>query len=160
MSTLFFLSHICSMNAFFPVQIICQTMCWMLGLWTSWLYTPLHSHSLFFFFFSSQTWKQITVERCNNCIPAGVYHMLFVQGGEKRNRVESWEFLHPTHLQLRRALFVHSGRSGFLSLFLLPFLSSHCWKCPSCLSSPCQHGSSPFLSWPHFPLEYVLQSSH
>lgn len=47
MSTLFFLSFMCSVT-FFSLQIICQTMCWMLGMWNPWLYTHPHSHSLFF----------------------------------------------------------------------------------------------------------------
>lgn len=47
MSTIFF--HFFVSDLFFPVQIICQTMCWMLGMWNPWLYTCPNSHSFCFF---------------------------------------------------------------------------------------------------------------
>lgn len=51
--------------------------------------------------------------------------------------------------------------SSFFFLFLRPSLSPHCLKCSSCLPSPLsQLSSSPFPSWPHFPLEYIMQRFH
>lgn len=97
MSTLFFLSHICSVNTFSSANYMPNHVLDSGDVDFLAVHTPLLS-LIVFFFFSSQTWKQITAERCNSCIPAGVYRMFFVQGGKKRNRVESWEFPYPTHL--------------------------------------------------------------
>lgn len=138
-------------NIFFSMQIICQTVCWVLcALSPSFICTPLAPLVPR----GCRLANKAQQSSASNLLPQVYIRRCWL-------REESRQGILSTGLTNGNSPFPYIPAQGsplflptlgirisFSSLFSLHSLASHCWKCASCLPPPCQPRSSPFPSWP------------